>query len=94
MIKKGKHKTRDSAYWAIMKECYEKAEPSINIQDIIDSGEGFERDWYMKYYLDRDVMKEIITRHINNSPVPKHRRKGCINWMFLEVSRTVWNRQK
>ena len=71
---------------AMYRQMYKEAEPSADIDKLMDSGETQEPNWFMKYYLDQDRQIEIMEEHFNKNKCDKAERKVLSKEMYLGCS--------
>ena len=59
----------------IYKELFKKAEPSVDFDVLIKSGEAKIEGFFDKYYLPNNIINEIIEKHIKASVKKVHLKK-------------------
>ena len=59
----------------IYKELFKKAEPSVDFDVLIKSGEAKKEGFFDKYYLPNKITNEIIEKHIKASVKKVHLKK-------------------
>ena len=61
-----KRKNLDKIIFGCLKEVYQHTTPAVDLQDIIDSGEGKIDGWFEKYTIPELVFEGIIGRWIDD----------------------------
>ena len=75
---------------------YAEAEPPTTLKKLIESGEGKEKDFFMKYYLDIDRQDEIINEVAKANRLSKYNKNTLSMSVHLGASpnscRETWEK--
>lgn len=87
----------------ILMEMYEKmykeAEPAADLKTLIETGETSEPNWFLKYYLPEDRIKQIVEEVCDKHKITRpNERQMFLTTVLIGASptseREVWEKQR
>ena len=93
---------RDEVLWEICMEIYrvlfKEATPSVDFDQLVESGEAKQDDFFMKYYIDNERQMEIINDICKKHKLTKNEKYAVKNTVLLGCSPTInkerWEKTK
>jgi len=70
----------------IYRQMYKEAEPSADFDELMKSGETKKRQWFMKYYLDKERQEEIFESICKKHRITEKEREKLSFEIWLGVA--------